>query len=93
MRVDLRLQHFVAGLLQKQLLFVVFVDQGVDLAQHGIKFPRQGADLIRCRVGGQQGAGGGKIALLLIHGLHGFAQGMDGLCDQTCHVQQYPCKQ
>ena len=69
------------------------MDQRVDLAQHGIKFPGQGADLVRRRVSGQHGAGGSKIALLLIDGLHRFAQGVDGLCDKPCHVEQHPRKQ
>ena len=71
MRVDLRLQHFVAGVLQKQLLFVVFVDQRVDLTEHRVHIAGQRADFIRrgrCR---QHGAGGGKVAAL--HALDGLA--------------------
>ena len=72
MRVDLGLQHLVAGLLQHQLFFVVFVDQGVDLPEHHVKLPGQSAHLVPRRVGGQQGAGCGKVAPF--HHLHRFAQ-------------------
>ena len=46
MRIDLGLQHLIAGILQKQLLFVVFVDQRVDLAEHRVHIAGQRTDLI-----------------------------------------------
>ena len=71
MRIDLGLQHLIAGILQKQLLFVVFVDQRVDLAEHRVHIAGQRTDLIGGGCVGQHRAGGGKVAAL--HALDGLA--------------------
>ena len=90
-RIDLGLQHLIAGILQKQLLFVIFMDQGVDLAEHRVHIAGQRADLIGGRHGGQHGAGGVKIAAL--HSLDRLAQGMHRAGDKARHPQHDPAEQ
>ena len=72
MGVDLGLEHLVLGLLQQDLFFVVFPDQGVDLLQHDPELAGQLAGLVPVRVVGQHGQGGLKVVAL--HHLHRGAQ-------------------
>ena len=68
MRIDLGLQHLIAGILQKQLLFVVFVDQRVGLAVN-FRVVEHAAQPQPADAGSQPA----DKHLLPVHGLHGIA--------------------
>ena len=72
MGIDLGLEHLIPGILDQQLLFVVFVDQLIDLGQHDGKLLAQPAGLILTRLRGEELLRPFKIPLL--HHLHGDGQ-------------------